>query len=515
MNQSLLKGALIITVASILSKIIGSVFRIPLQNIAGDEVFGIFSIVYPVYMAVLILSVAGIPLAVSKLVSEAEAAGKRENIAYIFKTAGILALLFGLSSFLVISLLSPYLAELLGGGVMQPALIVVSATLLIAPYMAVYRGLYQGFGTMTPTAVSQIIEQIVRVGFILAVAYFLVQQGSQPAEVTAGVMAGSIVGAAGSLIYLRSVLSGTEVSVKGASPYSVRQFTCWSKVILKVSLPICFGALAISLIAFIDSITVPGMLRTTGHNELETATQFGYYSRGIALVQIVIVIAQALILPVVPKIAAALEAGERQSASRITGQALTITHFMIWPATVGLVVLSVPLNFALFGDTQQSDVMTVVHLSAGLMALSILTTGIIQGIGKAVTGAWIVAGAAVLKIVLNIGFVSAFGLIGVAWSTLITYGVLFVANTWYIYSEIPVRLSSKKIMGFASSALVMGVLIAIAMSFIDISGFDRIETVWFVSGAIAAGALLYGLVFLMQGAVTKDELKEFVKMKRL
>ncbi len=98
-QSSFLKGTLIITAATIISKFIGSIFQIPLQNIAGDKVLGIFGLVYPVYMIALILSVAGIPIAISKLISEARGAKREHEIGDIFHSASILALIFGVVSF--------------------------------------------------------------------------------------------------------------------------------------------------------------------------------------------------------------------------------------------------------------------------------------------------------------------------------------------------------------------------------------------------------------------------------
>lgn len=116
MSQStLVKSTLILTIATLLSKILGSIFRVPLQNIAGDEVLGIFSLVYPVYMVALYLSVAGIPLAISKLIADTNTRGNAWQVKKIYLTASILAICFGLFSFTLIFSFSHVLADWLGG----------------------------------------------------------------------------------------------------------------------------------------------------------------------------------------------------------------------------------------------------------------------------------------------------------------------------------------------------------------------------------------------------------------
>src|SRR5699024_11364082 len=115
------------------------------------------SMVYPIYMVALILSVAGIPIAISKLIAEARAENDEKMIYYTYTTARILALLFGVTSIILITIIFKPLAQLLGGGEARIALILVSATLLIDPYMAVFRGFFQGFADVRPTAISHVI----------------------------------------------------------------------------------------------------------------------------------------------------------------------------------------------------------------------------------------------------------------------------------------------------------------------------------------------------------------------
>lgn len=163
MNKTFVKGAAILTITTFLSKLLGSFFQIPLQNIAGDEVLGIFRLVFPVYMIALTLSVAGVPLAISKLIAELNEKNKQKEIAKLFKSASIIGIAFGVFGCLVIVLFSIEIANMLGGQETRMPLLITSLALLIAPYMAVYRGYFQGFGDMKPTGVSQVIVGTERV----------------------------------------------------------------------------------------------------------------------------------------------------------------------------------------------------------------------------------------------------------------------------------------------------------------------------------------------------------------
>lgn len=196
-KPSFIKSTIVLTVATLVSKILGSIFRIPLQNIAGDEVLGIFNLVYPVYMVALILSVAGLPIAISKLIAEARTRNDTNSIRNIYVTASILAILFGVLSFSMIYTFSTEIAMLLGGTTTRLALVVVSTTLLISPYMAIYRGYFQGFEDMRPTAVSQVIEQFIRAGLIVTIAFYLTMNNFSNENIAGGVMLGSVLGSLG------------------------------------------------------------------------------------------------------------------------------------------------------------------------------------------------------------------------------------------------------------------------------------------------------------------------------
>lgn len=507
MSQSFVKGALIITIASLISKILGSVFRIPLQNIAGNEVFGIFTLVYPVYMAVLILSVAGIPLAISKLISEARMKKQEDSIKDIFLTAGILATLFGLISFVIIYLFSGSIASLLGGDYARLSLIIVSATLLVAPYMAVYRGYFQGFDTMTPTALSQVLEQLVRVFFILLFAFVLVQQGYGAPVVAGGVMVGSIIGAIASLGYLRWSFNRSGLKPKSTHTYTFATFKTWGKRILILSLPICVGALAMALVNFIDSITVPNQLRAIGYEDIEIAHSYGYYGRGLALVQIAVVFAQALILPIIPLITGAIANKDEIKTRRVTEQSIKFTHLTSWPAAIGLFALTVPLNFALFGDFEENALMAIVHISALFTAFAVLTTGILQGMNRSKESAWIVVIGSILKVVLNIIFIRNFGLIGVAWSTLIVYIVISSLNIWMMRKTIVFSLWKRSQTVFAFAAVVMGLIVSIPLLWMDPLSWSRSFAMGYVILMIIVGGAVYSVIVVTLKGLEKQELQ--------
>src|SRR5699024_5260280 len=257
------------------------------------------SLFYSIYMVALILSVAGIPIAISKLIAEARAENDEKMIYYTYTTARILALLFGVTSFILITIISKPLAQLLGGGEARIALIIVSATLLIAPYMAVFRGFFQGFEDMRPTAISQVIEQFVRVGFIIVIAYYLVVNSYAYNIVAGGVMVGSIAGALASFIYLRIKHYRSSLKLQKVPDFSLAIFKTYGRKILHISIPIAIGTITMALLNFIDALTVPIGLRSSGVEPQAINYLYGIYGRGLALVQIATIFATSIVFPLI------------------------------------------------------------------------------------------------------------------------------------------------------------------------------------------------------------------------
>ncbi|HEX7065255.1 MAG TPA: polysaccharide biosynthesis protein [Bacillales bacterium] len=508
MNQGLLKGTLYVTVAALISKSLGSLFRIPMQNIAGDEVLGIFMLVHPLYMVVLTLSVAGIPLAISKLISQARARGSYSEINGVYITASILALSFGAFGFIVLAGFSGPISTAIGGPSTQPAILVVSLSLLVAPYTAVYRGFFQGFGEMRPTAFSQVTDQSVRVGLILVVAFVLIQQGVAKPWVAAGIMAGSSLGALASLFYLRLTFVRSSLRPVSEERYQFSTFLRLARRILKLSFPIAVGSLAVMLMNLADSFTIPASLKAFGQHEIYDL--YGVYGRGLSLVQIATVFSASLVLPMIPRFT------ETDSARtiHIMNRAQRLNHLVSWPAAIGAMALALPLNLALFGNLQGTLVFSILGFSSLFNAFAVLGTGILTGINLQRKAAYIVLVAAAVKVPLNILLVSNIGLVGAAISSVLVYGLLLSANMVLIKKHSPVFTIFPTGSGtYIFASCLMGAVLGIPTLFAGIVSWTRIEAFLYVAAALVAGIAIYsGIIWRFNGAEEFSGLPGFNKI---
>lgn len=502
-TNGLMKGAVLLSASILLSKILGSFFRIPLQNIAGDSVLGIFSLVYPVYMVALTLSVAGIPLALSKLIAERDSL---PEILKIHRTAKWLGALLGVSAFLIVNVLASPLAPALGGPSTLPAIRAVSFALLFAPSMAVYRGYFQGNGDMKPTALSQVMEQTVRVGVIIGAAYISVRMGMEASTTAGFVMTSSTVGVAASFLYLVFRYSKVpSARKKFTGTYTLEDFRVWSKYILKISLPIAFGTLTVPLLQFVDAVTIPAGLRT------DTNYLFGLYGRGLSLIQISTVFATAVIYPLLPALSHRLVTGDMAGVKQDIRNADKWNHLISWPAAAGFVVLALPLNVALFTDAAGTLVMAILGASSVFISFSIITTGILQGLGKGKQAAVVISTAAVLKLVLNLLLVPLFGLAGAAVINILVFALIYAGNTLLIKKTMQLRLVPDRFPQLLGSTVLAVAAMAVPFLVFSPGVWARGEAFLFLLVALAAGITVYAGSLLALRVVSLRELKLLVK----
>ncbi|MFD1929322.1 oligosaccharide flippase family protein [Sporosarcina siberiensis] len=517
MNNTFVKSTLILSIATLISKILGSVFRIPLQNIAGDEVLGIFTLVYPVYMVALTLSVAGIPVAISKLITEARVKNDHDGVDEIYRTASVLTLLFGVLSFSLIMIFSNQIANLLGGPSVKPALIIVSITLLIAPYMSVYRGYFQGFENMMPTAVSQVIEQFVRVGLILILAVVLVGKNYGSESIAGGIMIGSSLGALASLIYLQWLFKKNRkrINVVKRPPFSFGNFIKTSKLILLISLPISIGAITMALVNLVDSLTIPMSLLNANVDSSKLNYLYGIYGRGLSLVQIVTVLSASLVLPLIPLITRKLAENDLKATRRIIEKTHFVSHLISWPAAFGLFALTVPLNIALFTNTEGSYVLAVIGISSVFTSLAILGTGILQGMNLAKHAAYIVVAAVILKVVTNSVFIKQLGLVGAAYSTLLIYILIFFINSYVMNRRTTFTMWSKKHTMIVVSTLLMATVIGVPTLYFEVELWSRKTALLYSAGAIFVGVIVYFTSLMVTNVIDRQDLLKIPVLKNI
>ncbi|WP_139991415.1 polysaccharide biosynthesis protein [Paenibacillus paridis] len=412
-KRLLVNGVVLMAGAALLSKLIGVFQKIPLQNMAGDRVFGIYNAVYPFYQLAASLATAGLPTAVSLLIAERLRKGNdTEGVRRTLYAALLLLGMTGIVSFGFMWAGSDHVARWIGDAETSGAIRSVSFALLLAPFVAALRGYMQGLGKMGLSAASQVVEQMVRVGVMLLVLGLSWSAGWAEASVASGVMSGSAFGGAAALL----ILAVSSWSKRTGERFS-RKADALKEEIKKlavIALPVALGAVVVPVLGVVDAFTVPRLLQVSGASEAHAMGMFGIYSRAQPLVQLVVMVAGAAAAALVPGLALARMRG---AYGQLRTQ-LSLVERAAWAigaaAAVGLVLLAEPLNIMLYEDAKGTLAFALIGCTALAGSVNAVTAPVLQSLGAVRIPAVLLLLAAVLKGVLNAVLVPSYGIEGAA-----------------------------------------------------------------------------------------------------
>lgn len=254
-------GAAILAVGILVVKLIGMFYKIPLLNIIGEQGSADFNNAYNIYSVLLTISTAGLPVAVSKLVSEADALGRRNQVRRTFRLALALFLILGVLSFLVMFFGSEQLAGLMNDSMAAPGIRALAPAVICVGCLSAFRGYAQGHGNMTPTAVSQIIEALCKLTVGLGLAYWLVGHGADASHAAAGAITGVTVGTIVALAYMLMNFLVTRSQEPQLADDRPDEPSTILKHLLMIAVPITISSSMVGIVTVIDTSLVQGQLQ--------------------------------------------------------------------------------------------------------------------------------------------------------------------------------------------------------------------------------------------------------------
>ncbi len=402
-SKNFLVQGSILAVASIISRIIGLVYRIPLTNILGDEGISYYSMANQIYNIVLMIASFSLPLAVSKLMAERIQKGEYRNANRVFLCAVRFAVVTGA----VLSLLTYILAGVLTNQLMnlkmaKYALRVLAPAIFVFAITGTFRGFFQGHSTMVPTAISQVIEQIVHaivtlvcanIMFDYGLALSASQQNDQmaPALGAAGATFGTVVSVTVALLFMMAVYtiySGQFRRLMKADTSTHRESSAYIyRLLVMTILPIVLSTLIYNISNVLDQGIFDAILKGQGYTETQYATIWGVYiGKFNVLMNVPLSLASCLGPAVVPSLTAAVAARNRREAVKKVGMSIRFTMILTIPCAFGLAALGGPIVELLFHPTTGLPLAEEIMRSGAIMivfyALSTLSTSILQGLGK-------------------------------------------------------------------------------------------------------------------------------------
>ena len=514
-----IKQAAILAAASLLVRFLGFVYRLPLTNMIGDQGNAIYSGGYYIYTFLLILSSAGLPAAISKLVSERIALKQYRNAHRVFHAALIISTVLGVFFAILLFLTAEKMAILVQSPDSYYAILTLCPTLVIVAVMSAFRGYFQGMHTMVPTAISQIIEQVFNAFFSVYLAWVFLSI-HVPAGLTkniplaaAGGTMGTGIGALAGLIVvvfayclIRKYLLWRARRCK--QPYEESKRELIGKV-LQTAWPIIAGTAVFSITNLIDMTMVMRILVNTGFTQNEAEVLYGQLSgKFVTLTTLPVTISTAIATAALPSIAASVKLKEKKQVRRKMALTYRVSMIISVPAAVGISALGPQILAMLFPNASDGGMLlTVGGISIIFLALCQTSTGILQGIGHIkvpVVGAIL---GAITKVILNFLLIRI-PAINVLGAVLSTTGCYLVAGVFDVIMLSRLTGTKFDFMGsflkpvIGSVAMAAGTIGSYQL-FFQLIGSNTIATLLAICVAIA----VYGLVMLLIKGIVEEDLQ--------
>lgn len=407
-----LRGALVLSIAAFIAKVLSAVYRVPFQNLVGNTGFYVYQQVYPLYGIGMTFALSGLPVFISKLIADAPDLPSQQRVArQIYHWTWGLALVI----FIGLQVGAPGLARGMGDIQLTPLIRMVAWMFLLMPDLSVNRGYHQGRFQMLPTARSQVVEQTIRVVVILTVAVLATRHGWSDYRMGAWAMSSGAIAAVAAWVVLprwREPLTGPVTPV----PHVGRR-------LLVEGGTLCLLTAMMVLLQLVDSFTVKNGLVAGGLSDLAAKDLKGVYDRAQPLVQLGLVVAVAFATSLLPALTAALNRGRLRDFKRLTTTMMRIALVIAAAATAGLVSLMPWVDRLLFGNAQGAWMLAVYMLSIILATLIQTYNSVLQSRDQyRLTVVALLSGLAV-KAVANHWAVATFGGLGASALTVLSLGV--------------------------------------------------------------------------------------------
>lgn len=530
-NNFLIQGT-ILAVAGILVRIIGLAYRIPLVRIVGDEGMGYYSVAFEIYAIILLLSSYSLPLSVSKMVSGRLARKDYLNADRILKVSLIYATIVGAVCFLFLWFTADWFANVFYHlPLCKYALLSLAPTVWIMTYLGVMRGYYQGQSTMVPTALSQILEQIVNAIVSVGAAWWLCQMALNAAKGESvasawGAAGGTIGTGAGALTALIVLIimffAGRKewkknVSLSKEAGTEKESYKDISKVLFLTVIPVILSTAVYNITNIVDAeVFTSTMVEHFGMDSSAVAADWGVFTGKFkTLANIPIAIANSLSSSLIPVMAAATVAKDRKGVDEGISLALRYTVLIAMPASVGLTVLGGPIVALLFGESELATTMTYIG-SFGVLfySISTVTNAVLQGnnyMRVPVINALI---SLVIHLLIIVVLLRVFnlGIIAIVIGYMLFGLLMCILNAMAINRRLGHKTDIELTYGRPLVSSLIMTCATIATRFMVSMITKSYFVITFV--CIIVAVIVYAVMVVISGAITKDELKRFKILKR-
>jgi len=512
--KSILGGMTILSVVGIISKIIGALHRVPLAWLIGDTGMGIYQLIFPTYNMLLAISSAGLPVAISRMVSYSLAQDDPGNAKKILRIALCFLTALGFIAMMLMIVFSPQLAARSQDPRTELGFVAIAPALLLVCTMSALRGFMQGQQNMVPTAISQFIEQVAKVFIALPLAYF----GSKisMAHAVAGVLLGTSLAEGLALLFMYVVYlknKKTFAAIAQDADKPAQGTLSILKKLIVFSIPVTISACIVPMSAFIDSGLLLGRLILSGIEQTEATALYGRYSGYVlTIINVPSAIAAAISMSLVPSISAAVARGDGPFMRKQSALGLRLSFTVGMPCTVALFVISQRVLSLMFNIAPENLQKTGMMLSLSAITIVLFTvvqstSGILQGLKKQWIPMYTLLAGVVVKVILNYTLIAIpeINIFGASIASITCYTISMLPNLFFVhkYTGLKVQLVDIFLKPLAASLLMGALVYALGRWLPD----GRLWTTFIVLVGIAS----YAGFALLTGALKKSDLAPFLR----
>ena len=513
LQKTLVKGATILAVAGIISKMFGAIFRIPLTNMIGAEGQSYYGVAYPVYQLFFAIATAGFPVAISRMVSERIAKGDFINAHKSYKLSLKVSTALGIISFVIMYFGAGAIARAYANPGAEASLKAVSIALLFTPIVASLRGYYQGRQNMRPTAITEVVEQMVRVivGLSLAYAFYKTSLEKAAAGATFGASAG-IIAALLLMILIYRLDSGVRKKLISRSVRKTETDSERLKQLFAYLIPITIGACIMPIMINIDAAIIVRRLLATGWDHHTAKNLYGLISGYVdPIIGLPNVFVDAICISMMPAVTTAFTLRHKDELDAHIKTGLKTMMVIAYPCAIGLIVLAKPILRMLYIKKLDEADMAVPLLQ--ILAVSIVTLAVmrilaasLQGIGKMNLPVINLFIGAAVKVVLTYVLVGipALNVNGAGISSVCAYLTAGILNYRALrkYADVRIDAVSVFIRPLIASLIMGAAAIGAYKLFFMITSSNALSTLI----SIIIAVIVYFVSVFVTGALTRDEI---------
>ena len=507
-NSKFLKGTMILTISSIIVKVIGSLNWIILSRVLGGEGIGLYQMGFPIYLMAITVSSAGVPVAISIITSEKLANKDYRGAKRVFNVSLRLLLVSGLLFSSALFFGADFLINqhIIRDSRAYYSIIALAPAVFFVTFLASFRGYLQGWQIMTPTATSEVVEQLVRVITMLVFADLFMPYGL--AYAAGGASMGAGAGAFCALLVLmwfyRRLKRRLHAEIE-AQDDSIPQESAGHiiKRLLKLALPVSLTSLMLPIGANLDLLIVPQRLEVAGFNVRHATELFGYLTgMAVPLVNLATIFTAAMTISLVPSISES-RALERFDAIRDKIRlAFRVAMIITFPCFMGLFFLAEKVAALIYNAPGAAGAIQTMSVGILFLGMHQISTGILQGLGKTAIPVINMILACVVKVVMSwwLTAIPFLGIKGASMATVADFAVAAIINMGFIYKYTGFTFSLGSLLKPLLASGVMGAVIYMVLACTEQFGM------WCVLFAMAAAVPTYALALIAFGGLSKEDL---------